>query len=306
MIDFYLITGFLGAGKTTFLKQFLPLLAPRRIHLIINEFGREGVDGALLREVGAALDEINNGSIFCACRLDKFEDTLRHALAQTPDVIVAEASGLADPTNVRRVLAQFAEIDYKGSICLADAARLPKVYHTAPVCQKQLAVSSLVLLNKTDLADSDQCQNTTSLIKQTNPAAQIVHTQFGRFDPYWLTYLIPNPDLEKAAETQDITLQKACLAVENTMSKQALERCLATLCESTYRMKGFVQLAEGRFLVDCTGPQVQLIPWHGETNNRLVLLAGKGMPLRKAIQTALVWYDGFLSQVVEEETAGTQ
>ena len=75
-MELYLITGFLGAGKTTFLKNFARQFAGRRLRLIINEFGRVGVDGTLLRELDAALDEISNGSIFCACRLDQFEAAL--------------------------------------------------------------------------------------------------------------------------------------------------------------------------------------------------------------------------------------
>lgn len=75
-MELYLITGFLGAGKTTFLKNFARQFAGRRLRLIINEFGRAGVDGTLLRELDAALDEISNGSIFCACRLDQFEAAL--------------------------------------------------------------------------------------------------------------------------------------------------------------------------------------------------------------------------------------
>ena len=78
-MELYLITGFLGAGKTTFLKNFARQFAGRRLRLIINEFGRAGVDGTLLRELDAALDEISNGSIFCACRLDQFEAALEQA-----------------------------------------------------------------------------------------------------------------------------------------------------------------------------------------------------------------------------------
>ena len=80
-MELYLITGFLGAGKTTFLKNFARQFAGRRLRLIINEFGRAGVDGTLLRELDAALDEISNGSIFCACRLDQFEAALEQAAA---------------------------------------------------------------------------------------------------------------------------------------------------------------------------------------------------------------------------------
>ena len=64
-MDMFLITGFLGAGKTTFIKNMIKHLSGERIYLIINEFGREGIDGTLLAELGAAIDEIDNGSIFC-------------------------------------------------------------------------------------------------------------------------------------------------------------------------------------------------------------------------------------------------
>ena len=65
--------------------------------MIVNEYGKEGIDGQLLKEVGSVLDEINNGSIFCSCRLDKFEEVLGKALKSQPDVILIEASGLSNP-----------------------------------------------------------------------------------------------------------------------------------------------------------------------------------------------------------------
>ena len=193
-MELYLITGFLGAGKTTFLKNFARQFAGRRLRLIINEFGRAGVDGTLLRELDAALDEISNGSIFCACRLDQFEAALEQAAAEAPDVVLVEASGLADPTNVRRVLAQFPAVSYQGSVCVADAARLEKVFSTARACPRQLAVSSLVLLNKTDLATEAQCAEAKALILRANPAARIRRTQLGRFEPEWLSLIVPDVD----------------------------------------------------------------------------------------------------------------
>ena len=61
MTDFYLITGFLGAGKTTLLKAVFPLFHGRKTRLIINEFGKVGLDGTLMREYDAEIDEIVNG-----------------------------------------------------------------------------------------------------------------------------------------------------------------------------------------------------------------------------------------------------
>ena len=135
-------------GKPPSSKNFARQFAGRRLRLIINEFGRAGVDGTLLRELDAALDEISNGSIFCACRLDQFEAALEQAAADAPDVVLVEASGLADPTNVRRVLAQFPAVSYQGSVCVADAARLEKVLLYCPGVPQAACVSSLVLLNK--------------------------------------------------------------------------------------------------------------------------------------------------------------
>ena len=70
--------------------------------MIVNEFGKVGVDGELLQKMGACLDEITNGSIFCSCRLDQFEQSLMDALKNNPDVILVETSGLSDPTNIKK------------------------------------------------------------------------------------------------------------------------------------------------------------------------------------------------------------
>lgn len=171
----YLVTGFLGAGKTTFLKNLVRCFPGQRLALIINEFGREGVDGALLSDLGVTLAEIDNGSIFCACRLEQFEDTLRDTLDQEPDVILVEASGLSDPTSVGRILGQrekFAGLTYAGAICLVDAARFHKVYATARVCKLQLAVADLILINKTDLATTEQVAVSGKRWRPSGPAVR--------------------------------------------------------------------------------------------------------------------------------------
>ena len=63
MTKLYLITGFLGAGKTTFLHQFVRLFPDRRTAIVVNEFGKQGVDGTLLEDLDIKMEEINNGSI---------------------------------------------------------------------------------------------------------------------------------------------------------------------------------------------------------------------------------------------------
>ena len=183
MSKLYLVTGFLGAGKTTFLKNFIRSFENQRLHIIVNEYGKEGIDGKLLREVGTVLDEINNGSIFCSCRLDKFQEVLQKALESQPDVIIIEASGLSNPTNVRKIMGQkekFPGLEYMGSICLLDAKRFHKVYETATVVKKQISISDIILINKTDLATKEELQNIYVVIRDHRPDIPIFETTYGQ------------------------------------------------------------------------------------------------------------------------------
>ncbi len=295
----YLITGFLGAGKTTFLKNFVRQFRRQKLWLIINDFGKIGVDGALLQEVNAVKAEISNGSIFCACRMDKFEQVLQNAITDGPDVILVEASGLADPTGVEKMLEQpeFSQIIYSGSVCLTDASRLERVIHTARVLPKQIRVSSLVLLNKTDLVPSEQLESTESIIRECSPFAVIRRTSFGHFEPGWMEEIYPlssgDPD-----KLPDIQLQKQLVRIEQNMSQEQLRNALRIMAEESWRIKGFACLQGKRYFISCVGPSIQITPTEqsNDCDNHLVLLAGPGMALRKAIQEAIKWYPQLLRE----------
>lgn len=301
-MELYLITGFLGAGKTTFLREFVRQFAGKRLRLIINEFGKAGVDGALLRDVNAVMAEITNGSIFCACRLDKFEEELHRCIADSPDVVIVEASGLSDPTSVQTVLGreEFSAIQYRGSVCLVDTPRLERVLHTARVCPKQLMVSSLVLLNKTDLASEEQVHAAAAAVRERNPEAVVRTTQFGAFDPAWMRDIHPLGGTDMTGQP-DIQLQKQLIELDPAMTVEQLTGALRLIAEDSWRIKGFARL-EGRcLLVDCVGPAVRISDTNIETEqeNRLVLLAGPGMPLRRAVKQAIQWYPGLIREVWE-------
>ena len=302
MSRLYLITGFLGAGKTTFLKRFIRMFRDSRMHIIVNEFGKEGIDGELMRSLGIALDEINNGSIFCSCRLDKFEEVLQKTLARDPDVIIVEASGLSDPTNVKKILNQrdkFGEVEYRGCICLADAKQFLKVYDTAAVVKKQLNVSDLVLLNKVDLAEKEQVLKVRGTLRGQRPDLPVYETSFGQFQETWLDSLQvqESPDDTELFQTADITLRKYLLRIREKADLAELQGFLRMILEDTFRIKGFVRTGEQQYLVSGVGNLLEVKPYTGtpEKTNLLVVLSGSGMPVKRAIRTAMQWYP----QVVE-------
>ncbi|MEG2929380.1 MAG: GTP-binding protein [Oscillospiraceae bacterium] len=300
-MDLYLITGFLGAGKTSFLKNFIKLFEDKKIYLIVNEFGKESIDGTILKQYNSLLSEINNGSIFCACRLDKFEQELSNAKNTNPDIIIVEASGLSDPTNICRIMddKSFKDINYKGSVCLIDATSFHKVVETARVVTKQISVSSFGVINKTDISNEDEIRNVILKAKEINPSIKLEYTQFGKIDERWISYIVPNTDINSADNIKDITLQKAVITLNNDVKKIQLNGLLRSICEDTYRIKGFVSIEGVQHLIDCVGAYVKFAPYDGaiENNNKLVVLAGAGMNLRKSLKNAKNMYNNIIKEI---------
>lgn len=291
MTDFFLITGFLGAGKTTLLKAIFPLFRGKRTRLIVNEFGKVGLDGALLRSSGAEIAEIVNGSIFCVCRLDQFELALKEAMADHPDAIIVETSGLSDPGAIRSILAEYelaGLLRYRGAICLVDAPRFLKIVETARACKKQLAVADLVLLNKCDLIGEETCALVEQRIKGLC-LAPVLRTTYGMMTREQLDRLDPLDHAVEIDRRPDLTLQKETIEISGACTSSQARRMFALLAEDTYRIKGFLELSDGRFIADCVGTDIRVSQYAGQIEhaNLVTLLAGEGMPLRHAIRQLL-------------------
>lgn len=307
MSGLYLITGFLGAGKTTFLKNFIREFPGSRIQLIVNEFGKESVDGTLLSDAGAALREISGGSVFCACRMDQFEKALEETAAEDPDVILVEASGLSDPTGVRRLFSQagrFPHIQYRGAVCLVDAVRFPKVYATARACVRQLAASDAALVNKTDLAGEAALAETLRLIRGQRPDMMVAETAFGRIPRDFLKLLhsARRADEGDLLLTEDLTARRITLRIAEGISAYELEKFIQMFAEQTFRVKGFAAARDrGTVLVDCTGTAVSIAPYPGEVppekQGVLTVLSGAKMPVRSAVSAACGWYSQYVLSV---------
>ncbi|HAX51049.1 G3E family GTPase [Muricomes intestini] len=305
MSRLYLVTGFLGAGKTTFLKNFLKMFSEKKVHVIVNEFGKEGIDGELLREVGAVLNEINNGSIFCSCRLDKFEEVLGEVLHTKPDIIVVEASGLSDPTNVKKILGQkdkFQNVDYMGSICLVDAVHFLKVYETAAVIKKQLHVSDMILLNKRDMVSQEQADEVRDKVRMHRPDIPIYATVHGRIQKGWMEKLehISQEENGEVLQSADITLRKCLLYVKEDTALDILENFMKMIMDNTFRIKGFVRIQKEWYLISCVGNifhAEKCTEKQEKEANILVVLSGYGLPVKKSMKRAMEWYPDVIEKV---------
>ena len=106
----YLLTGFLGAGKTTFLSSVLNDLSDKKVAVIMNEFGKVGIDGTIIQREGMELVELNRGSIFCSCLQLSFVSALVEMADRKMEYVFVESSGLADPSTIGEFLEAVEEI----------------------------------------------------------------------------------------------------------------------------------------------------------------------------------------------------
>lgn len=299
MTDLYLITGFLGAGKSTFLKRFFRLFEGKKIQIIVNEFGAEDVDGVLLGDLGITLEEITGGSVFCSCRIDQFEKALRTFVEEDTDVVIVEASGLSDPTGVRNLLVdaeRFPHIRYKGSVCLIDAVRFPKVYAKSRTCVKQVAAADLALINKIDRAKPEELETTRQLVRDQRPDLTVYETSYGETGEDILEALgRAKADADAVMPlTADLTTRKMAVKIRDGISAEELERFLKLFVEVTFRVKGFVRTDTGMCLVNCVGNLISVEPYGAavpeDRVGTLIVLSGAGMPVKKQVKEAVDWY----------------
>ena len=126
-----LITGFLGAGKTTLLNRLIEFYKSKRTVLLINEFGQIGIDGELLVEGNYEKVELNKGSLFCICvRTDFIDEVEKIATEIKPELLIIEATGLADTSEMEKMLALHNlkyYIELNACLCLVDCQNFLKI-----------------------------------------------------------------------------------------------------------------------------------------------------------------------------------
>ena len=175
------LTGFLGAGKTTLLNRILTERHGKKYAVVVNEFGEEGIDNDLVVDADEEVFEMNNGCICCTVRGDliRILSGLMKRADQL-DAIIVETTGLADPAPVAQTffvdedVADRTKLD--AIVTVADAVHLDAQLGEHHEAEEQIAFADVVLLNKTDLIESENLESVETRIRKINPYAKIIRT----------------------------------------------------------------------------------------------------------------------------------
>jgi len=176
------LTGFLGAGKTTLVNRILSEQHGKRIAVIENEFGEVGVDHELVIGADEEIFETSNGCICCTVRGDLIRIlTQLRKRRERFDAILIETTGLADPGPVAQTF--FIDEDLKehfaldAIVTLVDARHIEQELEQSPVAREQIAFADIVLLNKTDLVDSTVLGRIQQRLQGISGTATVLHTR---------------------------------------------------------------------------------------------------------------------------------
>ena len=177
-----IISGFLGAGKTTLIKKLLDeAFKGEKIVLIENEFGEIGIDGGFLKDAGVEITEMNSGCICCSLVGD-FGAALKQVLTDyAPDRIVIEPSGVGKLSDVvaavERVQAEAPDLHLNSFVTVVDAAKA-KVYmkNFGEFFNDQVEHACAILLSRTQKIDQHKLDGAVTLLREKNPKAAILTT----------------------------------------------------------------------------------------------------------------------------------
>jgi G3E family GTPase len=313
-IPVIVLAGFLGSGKTTLLNHLLSRSEGSRIGVIVNDFGSIEIDAMSVAGQVDSMVSLGNGCLCCAVdtsELDGFLDRLARPAARI-DVIVVEASGLAEPQElIRMILASDnPNIVYGGLVEVVDAAEFARTRATHPEIDRHVAIADLVVLNKADRVGEEQRRALLDELGRLGPGTPVVEASHGRVDPELLFDRKPREDDSEAIRQlsfEDLVRDEACgeacgescthsghlhaaydsvaFTSEAPLDPRRLMDFLDSRPDGLYRIKGFVHFAAAghrgkRYAVHAVGDFLRFYaaPWgRGEERVTQLVLIGRGI-----------------------------
>lgn len=249
MIPVVVLAGFLGSGKTTLLNHLLRTSGGTRIGVVVNDFGRINIDAFAVSAQVDSMVSLSNGCLCCAVDGTELDAMLVKLASADLDVIVIEASGLAEPSTLVRMVLQAPGVTYGGLIYVVDAVELAAVPHL----DRDLALADLVVLNKVDRVatpPSLPCE------------APVLPVSYGRIDPSLLFEVRPPDtgprqlsfdDLDDHSTHAHASYDSMTFESDDYLHPKLFMDFLQARPEGLFRAKGFARFEHGTFMLHVVG-----------------------------------------------------
>ena len=291
-VPILLVTGFLGAGKTTVVNHLLAHAQGRRIAAVVNDFGAINIDAELIAGASDGVVSLANGCICCSLEGDLLR-TLAALLRREPqpEFIVIETSGVADPADIVRNLMDpliWQEAPLETVLCVLDATTTATALNDEALLRSQLRAADVVALSKLDLADAAHRAQLRDAVRALRPAAVLVDAPHGEVPTELLFPVDPDrvptprePGPQRPAAHRFETLSWTS---QRPVSLPRLQQAIGRLAPKLARAKGLFETVEqpGRLTVfQLAGGRATLAsggaPAPGVPRARIVFIAELGV-----------------------------
>jgi G3E family GTPase len=281
MMNLLIIAGFLGSGKTTFLRRiaqrFDQCFEGRKMAVIENEDGKVGIDGRFLSSTGLVVKEISSGCICCGLRVD-FLTTLNDLEKEyDPDLVILEPSGVAGPRQLLQSLSSLgSKIDSVRVLTIADASRINNLLDiTVPIVRDGILVCDVLVLNKTDLVSEELLVSIRSKLNAIRPSVDIVETSAKNdlnvdrlldkiFDGDYLfsgnlegRYISDEPDIR--TDNAAVYSQRLALSRAGTDAQPVAEKAAEAVAEMAARLQKLECPMLGHIKIALSSPQNECV-----------------------------------------------
>ncbi len=285
MMEVLLITGFLGAGKTTLIRHLLSsgFNAQAKVAVIVNEVGEIGIDGSVIeRQNGRDVDvvELTSGCICCTIKTDFFKAVQEIHKTINPSHLIVEATGIAQPGDMFDVLCQAPVSEFsrlKSVVTVVDAGFFEAREVLGAFYDNQLKCADVLILNKIDQVETDRLEQIEQVLSDLNPESNIVSARHCAVDPDMLLGLSSKQQNRAPADHlfhqhEQGGFYSFTFEDRRLMDKEKLDRFLESLPPNLFRCKGWVRFADGSRLLNYTGGNYRYEPDDGEHDTALVFV----------------------------------
>lgn len=261
-----LLAGFLGAGKTTVLNHILLNAQGTRIAVLVNDFGSINIDSLLIATKSDTKLELTNGCICCALDGGEVDEALEAALAEKPDVIIIEASGLAEPEDMARLvlLSSNQKIGYGGMVYVVDALNYRGTLEKNPKVAEHVTFADVIAVTKVEQTGYEEAEKLKAEL-EPQTTAPIVLVENGELPPRLLfdiperMYAQPLLAWQGSDERQHLHIDYTTVTFETDkpLDFEKFKAFMNRPPHGLYRMKGFIYFGvagfEQKFVLQSVG-----------------------------------------------------
>ncbi len=298
-----LVSGFLGAGKTSFLKHFIEYQTQRSrfVAVIQNEIGEIGLDGKIL---DYTVTEIDDGCVCCSLS-GSLSQAIRKIVSEfQPDTIVIETTGLANPLNLLDDMIAVKDlVRFECTLTVVDALNIEQTLADYPLAADQIRAADILMLNKVDQVGPQPLQAITDQIRRFNPNAPLFQTVDGNLNPALVLEAegrLSGKETSRHLSQSHTThrpddVWSATIRIPHPMDRKAFLDAVSTFPMRIFRAKGLLKFHDCQqpVLFQYVAGQVELSPSGADpSSEQFITFIGR----RKDAGTTIGWLQSIISQ----------